>query len=160
MGQVVIVNDHENDHENRIAAEVFVEYWLDTDFFFQSIGRTSALCLGLSLVPYSQKCQVFLLTKWLLSLKVSRYNWQVIGARLDHLKSYQGRGGGELSSRMNIFFLTVPLYEFFRPVHEYLLGLLGAHNSFSFNFSCKNLAFFRYFAHLLRPLINSLMVRP
>lgn len=79
---------------------------------------------------------------------------------MDHLKSYQGRGGGELSSRMNIFFLTVPLYEFFRPVHEYLLGLLGAHNIFSFNFSCKNLAFFQYFAHLLRPLINSLMVGP
>lgn len=136
---------------------IVTRYW----FLFQSIGRKSALCLGLSLVPYSQKCQVFLLTKWLLSLKVSRYNWQVIGARLDHLKSYQGRGGGGvLSSRMNILSVTFPLYEFFRPVHKYLLELLGVNNSFSFNFSCENLAFFRYFAHLLRPLINYLMVPP
>ena len=49
MGQVVIINDH----ENRIAAEVFVEYWLDTDFFF-SIYRQD-----ISIVSRVVSCSLF-----------------------------------------------------------------------------------------------------
>ena len=37
-------------------------------------------------------------------------------------------GGGEFSSPQNLFFsLTFPRINFFRPVHEYFLGLLGVH---------------------------------
>ena len=51
--------------------------------------------------------------------------------RTDHQKSCEGEGG-EFSSRMKF-----PLYEFFRPLREYFLALLGVHEYFSFNFPLR-----------------------
>ena len=47
------------------------------------------------------------------------------------LEKLWGGGGGEFSSRRNFFSLSNSLYEFFfRPLHEYLLGLIGVHDFF------------------------------
>ena len=47
---------------------------------------------------------------------------------------------------------------FFRPWHEYFLGLIGVHEFFLFNFPLR-VYFFLYFAPTPTP-ISSLMVRP
>ena len=38
--------------------------------------------------------------------------------------------------------MKFPLYEFFRPLREYLLALLGVHEYFSFNFPLREYIFF------------------
>ena len=41
-----------------------------------------------------------------------------------------GGGGGDFSSRRNFFSLPNSLFDFFRPSHEYFLGLIGVHEFF------------------------------
>ena len=53
-----------------------------------------------------------------------------------------------------MFCLPFPLYEYFRSVHEYFLGLLGVHDFFKLNFLLRE-----YFFVLHPPLIGFLMVR-
>ena len=51
-------------------------------------------------------------------------------------------GGAEFSSRRNFFSLSNSLYEFFfRPLHEYFLGLIGVQEFFSFNFPLREFFF-------------------
>ena len=67
-------------------------------------------------------------------------------------------GGGEFSGRRNFFSLSNSLNEFFfRPLHEYFLGLIGVHEFFSFNFLLREY-FFLYFARPPSP-ISFLKVR-
>ena len=52
------------------------------------------------------------------------------------------RGGGEFSSRRNFFCYQIPCMKFFfRPWHEYFLGLIGLHEFFSFNFPLREYFF-------------------
>ena len=53
---------------------------------------------------------------------------------------------GNFSAALRIFSLAFLLYDFFRPVHEYFLGLLGMHEFFSFNFPLQE------FFLVIRPL--------
>ena len=56
-------------------------------------------------------------------------------------------GGGQFSSYRNLFSLSNSLYGFFfRPQHEYFLGLIGAHEFF-FRISLARIYIFFYFAH-------------
>ena len=66
--------------------------------------------------------------------------------------------GGErgIFEPQEFFSLSNSLHDFFRPWHEYFLGLIGAQEFFSFNFLPARI-FFWYFA---RPPISFLMVRP
>ena len=63
------------------------------------------------------------------------------------LEKLWGRGGGvlaegEFSSRKNFFFVIKFLvFLFFRPTHEYFLGLIGVHEFFSFNFRLREYFF-------------------
>ena len=50
-------------------------------------------------------------------------------------------GGGGFLSRRNFFSLSNSLYEFFRPQHEYFLGLIGVHEFFHLIFPCANIFF-------------------
>ena len=63
-------------------------------------------------------------------------------------------GGGEFSSRMNFFRYQIPCMNFFRPLHEYFLGLIGMQEFFQIKFSLARIFL------VLPPPISFLMVRP
>ena len=56
---------------------------------------------------------------------------EMIIVTVGQLEKLWGGGGGEFSSGRNLFLLSNSLYEFFfRPLHEYFLGLIGVHEFF------------------------------
>ena len=55
---------------------------------------------------------------------------QILKSQDGPLEKLWGWGGGGESSRRNFFPLSNSLYEFFRPLHEYFLGLIGVHEIF------------------------------
>ena len=67
-------------------------------------------------------------------------------------------GRGSNFRAAGIFFrYQIPCMNFFRPYHEYFLGLIGVQEFFSFNFPLRE---YIYFFVLRPPPISFLMVRP
>ena len=64
-------------------------------------------------------------------------------------------GEGNFRAAGTFFSLSNSLYEFFRPLYEYFLGLIGVQEFFSFNFPLRECFFV-----LRPPPISFVMVRP
>ena len=48
-----------------------------------------------------------------------------------------GGGGGNFGAAGIFFRYQIPCMNFFRPYHEYFLGLIGVHEFFPFNFPLR-----------------------
>ena len=70
-------------------------------------------------------------------------------------KLWGGGGEGNFRAAGTFFRYQIPCMNFFRPLYEYFLGLIGVQEFFSFNFPLRE-----FFFVLRPPPISFVMVRP
>ena len=79
-----------------------------------------------------------------------------IGGKGRTIRKVMGGGGeGNFRAAGTFFRYQIPCMNFFRPLYEYFLGLIGVQEFFSFNFPLRE-----FFFVLRPPPISFVMVRP
>ena len=77
-----------------------------------------------------------------------------IGGKGRTIRKVMGGGEGNFRAAGPFFRYQIPCMNFFRPLYEYFLGLIGVQEFFSFNFPLRE-----FFFVLRPPPISFVMVR-
>ena len=114
-------------------------------FFFQILAKIRCSLNSVQAETAYANCKFHFIIPTLKNIFMVLYLWCLL--RDGPLETLCGGGGGGFLSSRNFLSFSNSLYEFFRPQHEYFLGLIGVHDFFfSFNFPLR-----KYFYCTLPP---------